>query len=182
MATLANAVENLKLNQTPIWWLYSGSTKVGQFTKSDNLQDSIDYLEQAVSLLPAGNYRLKSSDKEANHSGAVHFTFTKGSDSAPSTTTAMSTPNSTNAYGISDEKLKQLQEEIRFRLMVEGMVDDFKDFMKVWPEYKKKIDTLWADEDNDGTPDILGSLSKVSQAVEHGNKIKQSLSNAKLFG
>ncbi|WP_460640073.1 hypothetical protein [Larkinella harenae] len=83
---------------------------------------------------------------------------------------------STNEYGIPDHILKKVQEETRFKMLVEGMADDFRQFMKEWPEYKKKIDKIESylkDEDGDGTPDFMQVAKTASDTVNSVREVKK---------
>ena len=170
MDTVENAIQYLQLHETPYWWVKSGKTKIGEYVASEDMNTSIAHFRTASALWPAGTYTLECSYKEQNRSSSFSFPFTKGQQPA-ATAQAMGHAQgvSTNAYGISDQLLKQIQEEARFKMLVEGMADDFKDFMKEWPEYKKKIDKIDAflkDEDENGTPDILENVKKGTEMVK----------------
>ncbi|CCH52358.1 hypothetical protein BN8_01354 [Fibrisoma limi BUZ 3] len=185
MANLSNAIEHLRLNHTPYWWLFSGTTKVGQYTKSDNLDDSIAHLQNSVGLLPDGNYRLKSSDKENNHSGAVQISFNTSANAPAQPATAMQTALSTNAYGVPDHVLKTIQEETRRTLLFEQMSQQFGPMAEMVKDLVKrveKIEKYLADDDKDGIPNFLDTTKKVSDTVQAASEMKKVFSGGKLFG
>ena len=162
-------------NEAPFWWLSSGTSKMGQNIKEDDLNRSVTLLEKSVSLLPSGTYKLECSTNKNDRSGSFKFPFVKGGSVAASTT-AMSA-QSTNPYGIPDHILKQVQDETRFHLLVEGMAEKFNRFMEEWPAYKKKIDTLWSeDDDENGIPDILEKAKQVSDVVQTAKQMKSVFS------
>lgn len=182
MDTFNDAEQFIRDNEAPFWWLFSGNSKVGQNAKESDVNASIDLLRKAVNILPPGSYKLECTDKVTNRSGSFKFPFTKGSNGQ--TSTVMQPAQSLNPYGIDDFKLKHIQEETRFRLKVEQMIDKFDDFIEEWPAYKKKIDTMHEylkDENEDGLPDILESAKKVSQIAQAGVDIKKVFAGGDLF-
>ena len=179
MATINEAINHLKHNETPYWWLFSGSQKVGQYTKNDNLPDSINHLEQQVSMLPSGNYRIKSTDRESNHAGALNFNFTTANATNP-TGTSMQPATTNNVYGVPDAVYAKIQNEARQNLMMEQMHGGWSDFIKEWPEYKKKIDFCYkelSDDDDDGTPNFLEMGRKLKETTDMVGGLKSSFSN-----
>lgn len=175
MDTFEKAIESLQHNEAPFWWLTSGSNKIGQNIKEDDLNKSVELLRTAVGFVGPGSYKLEYSTKVTDRSGSFKFPFTKGS-SASSTPTTMNAI-CTNPYGIPDAVLKQVQDETRFKLIVEGMAEKFNKFMDEWPEYKKKIDTLW-DEDSDGNgiADVMEGAKKIADVAQTAKQMKSIFS------
>lgn len=170
MDTLQTAEQYIRHNQTPYWWVTSGSAKLAESVDTENIEDSIARFRESSVFWPDGNYRLECSQKKADRSGSFKLPFTKKGQSA-ATAQAMGSAQavSTNAYNIPDHIYKQVVEEARFKMLVEGMADDFKTFMREWPEYKKKIDKIDAflkDEDENGTPDIFENVKKGTEMVK----------------
>lgn len=175
MATVSNAIATLRLNNTPFWWLSNGSgKKVGQYLDSSDLDASISKLNEVYELLPDGTYTLKASDKEQNHSGANHFTFSKSSKGTQ-TSTMQPIVHSSNAYGIADHVLKQIQEETRRTLLFEQMSAQFGPMAELVKDLEKrleKVEKILADEDGDGSPDIFEMTRKATEVVKAGKEIK----------
>ncbi|GAB3754607.1 hypothetical protein [Spirosoma pomorum] len=185
MDTVQTAVEYIRHNRKPYWWVKSGSRKVGECTSTDNVEDSIHQFLTCVNFLPPGSYQLECSDKENNRSGSLNFPFTKAQSSGQSATPMPPAQPSTNVYGIPDAVYQKIQEETRQKLLVEQMHGQFMDFMQEWPEYKKKIDKcveLLKDEDDDGIPDLFESAKKVGDTIGAVSEVKKLVSNGKLFG
>lgn len=185
MATVQDAIASMRLNKTPIWWLFNGEKKVSHYTDSDNIDASVSYLESIVDYLAKGSFTLKATDKESNRSGANHFTFTVGSASAQPMQTTTVQPSS-NPYGISDLVYQQIQAEARQRIMTEQMHAFFMEFSKEWPGYKAKIDKMHEylldkDDDGNGISDFLESTKKASEIVKTGIEAKKMLSGD-IFG
>lgn len=184
-ATLENAIQLLRLKNTPVWWLTNGQLKMAEYTESDNVEDAVLHLQQAVGMLPPGNYKLKYSDKASNHSGAFHYSFSTVQGNQTANLMQPQQP-STNAYGIADHVLKQIQEEAKRTFMFEQMYNDF-------PNIKKRLDELGAniekiekylkeDLDGDGTPDIMQSAKKLGEVAETVGSVKKIFSGSSLFG
>ena len=186
MDTVETAVDYLRHNQTPFWWVFSGSSKIAESTNTDNLDDSITRFRDAARFWPAGSYKLECSDKASNRSGSFKFPFTKGQ------TTATQLPmqpaqQSNNVYGIPDAVLSKIVDETRQKILVEQMHADFVGFFKEWPEYKKKIDKMYdhlldKDSDGDGTPDLMETARKGSEIVKNVADVKKVFEGGSIFG
>ncbi|MVM34870.1 hypothetical protein GO755_32880 [Spirosoma sp. HMF4905] len=170
MDTLENAIAFLRHNDTPFWWLFSGNSKVGMNVKEEDINASIDLLRKSVEFLPNGSYKLECSANKNDRSGSFKFPFTKGQIST--TRAATMSTNSMNPGGLSDEHLRRIRDEERFKLKVENLVDKMERFFEEWPDYKKKIDRLLTDDDDDGIPDILEMTRKVTDVAKAGKEMK----------
>ncbi|SFD67533.1 hypothetical protein [Spirosoma endophyticum] len=181
MDTVEQAIQSLQLNESPYWWLYQGNGKVAQNIKETDMQASVQALRNALALLPPGSYKLEHSQKTNDRSGSFKFPFMKGT-----TVQALMQPaqpvSTNNPYNIPDDKYKQLESEIRHKLSVERVLAKVEVFLDEWPDYKKKIDTLWnEDQDGDGIPDIMDTVKKAGEAVTAVGQVKNAFKGASLF-
>lgn len=185
MATVANAISSLELNETPYWWLYSGTTKVGQSINTDNMADSIARFRQIVELQPHGNYKVTGAKNPNDNRGgtSINFTITKDApaNAMQSTTAAMST----NAYGIPDHQLRTIQEEARRTLLFEQMQQQFGPMADMVKDLLRRVEKmekyLKEDEDGDGTPDWMQTVKTATDAAKSVGEIK-SVFEGGLFG
>ena len=181
MDTVEQAIQSLQLNESPYWWLYQGNGKVAQNIKESDMQASVQALRNALALLPSGSYKLEHSQKTNDRSGSFKFPFMKGTSVQAAMQPTQSIGN--NPYNISDAAYLQLQNEIRAKVLAEQLhakMDTF--FSDVWPEYKKKIDTLWnEDQDGDGMPDILETVKKAGDAMSAVGEVTKTFKGKSLF-
>ena len=185
MLTETTVLEQLQTDQTPFWYLYeSGGTKA--FRVSGDTADidvSVQRLTDTLAQLAPGTYRLKAAESPNKHNGAKWHDLTIGARNAKPNSGRMT--GSTNAYGIPDNVLKQIQEETRQKFMFEDMYAEFKQFRAEWPEYKKKVDKmekyLSEDLDGDGIPDFAQTVSSVAKSVEGINTVKKVFTGSSLY-
>lgn len=187
MATVANAIQSLELNDTPYWWLFNGSSKVGQNISSADMADSLTRFRQIVELQPPGNYKLTGAKNPNDNRGGTSINFTISKD-APANAMQNAAPVvSTNAYNIPDHVYQQIVQKAQQDFMFQQMYNEFQAFMKDWPEFKKriekieKIEAYLKDEDQDGTPDILQMAKQATDTVKSVSEIK-SVFEGGLFG
>jgi hypothetical protein len=183
MDTVEQAVDYLRHNQTPYWWVKSGNSKIADNTDESELNQSVEQFRKAVQFLPPGAYKMECSRNPKDRSGSYFFPFTKGQLNAQTTNSMQAAP-STNVYGISDAVVLKIQEETRQRILLEQMHGDFMAFIKDWPDYRKKIDALhnyMKDDDDDGTPDFLEMTKKASDTVQAATEIKKVFSGGSGF-
>lgn len=183
MDTVETAIEYLRHNQTAYWWVFSGNSKIAECTNTDNVEDSISRFREASRFWPSGSYKLECSDKAANRSGSFKFPFSKG-QGQPTSQSPTPMAQSNNAYGIPDHVLLQIQNETRRTLLFEQMHDKFGpmvDLVKDLEKRVEKLEKILADEDEDGTPDILEMTRKGAELAKAGSEIKRVFEGGKLF-
>lgn len=183
MDTLEQAIDYLRFNKTPYWWIKSGNSKLADNTDEGDMNASIDQFRAASAFWPGGVYKMEASRNPKDRTSGYQYTFTVGKTAQ--TTTAIQ-PMSNNAYGISDHVLKQIQEDARRTLLFEQMADKFgpmTELVKDLDSRVKKIETyLKEDIDGDGTPDFMESISKIGDVAKAGNEMKKVFQGGTLFG
>lgn len=186
MDTIDNAVEYIRHNKTPFWWIKSGDKKTADNTTEEDLNTSVELFIKAVSFLPPGLYKLEVSRNTKDRSGSYHINFTKGQSTATQMQNQTIIP-STNPFGISDITYQKIQDETRRNFMFEQMYNEFTQFMKEWPDLKKKIERIekiedfLKDQDGDGTPDFLEMTKKGGEIMKNVQEVKKVIEGGSLF-
>ncbi|GAB3970834.1 hypothetical protein GCM10028806_19580 [Spirosoma terrae] len=183
MDTVEQAIEYLRHNNTPYWWIKSGNNKIGDNTDESDINSSIEQFRKTVQFLPAGSYKMECSRNPKDRSGSYLFPFTKGQTSQQ-TNHSMQSVNSTNAYGVADHVYKQIVEEARKTMMFEQMYDKFGPLVDLVKDLEKrvlKLEKMFADEDEDGMPDFLQVAQKASDTVQAASEIKKVFSGGNGF-
>lgn len=181
MDTTENAVSYLNLHKTPHWTLFSGSTKVGESDGSDNLEDSITRFRETMQLLPSGSYKLLCAKNPKDNRGGLTCTFSKGQTSSASPANPMQAAPSSNIFGVPDATYAHLQAQFEQAFIMKQMYQWFQEFSKEWPEYKKKIDILYEDEDGDGTPDFMQMAKTASDTMNSVKEVSKAFEGGKAF-
>lgn len=174
MDTLEQAIEYLRFNNTPFWWVKSGNSKIADNTDESDINASVNLFRQSAAFWPNGNYKLEMSRNPKDRSGSYQYQFTKGA-TANQPGNTMQPVNSTNAYGIADHVLKQIQEEAKRTLLFEQMADKFGPMVELVKDLDTrltKVEKFLKDEDHDGTPDFLESIKKVGDVAKAGKEFK----------
>ena len=184
MDTVEQAIDYLRHNNTPYWWVKSGNSKIADNTDEADINASVELFRKSAVFFPAGSYKLECSRNPKDRSGSYLFPFTKGTNAQPAN--SMQPVQSTNAYGVSDVVLKQIQEETRRTLLFEQMADKFGPAMELLKDLDtrlKKVEKfLSEDEDEDGIPDFAEMTKKASDTVQAAHSIKKVFEGGKLFG
>ncbi|GAB4043122.1 hypothetical protein [Spirosoma litoris] len=178
MDTTQDAINYLRHYKTPYWRIMNGSAKVGEYSANDNLEQSVQDFQTALTFLPAGAYKLKAADKPDKYNGAFETTFTKGQSSPAMQQNSYQIP-STNAYGIPDHVKREIEANAYKEFMLQQLSKDVKElFDKV-----AKIESyLKEDADGDGTPDIFQTAKNAAETVQKVGEIKKVFSGSSVFG
>lgn len=110
MDTTQDAIEYIRHYKAPFWRIMNGTAKCGEHT-TDNLEQSIADFQTALRFLPAGNYKLKVSDKADKYNGGLETSFVKGTTGTPTQTAPTMQGISTNAYGIPDHIKREIEQQ-----------------------------------------------------------------------
>lgn len=185
MATVANAIQSLELNETPYWWLYSGATKVGQSINTNDMAESIARFRQIVELQPHGNYKVTGAKNPNDNRGGTSINFNIAKDAPASATQSTPAVISTNAYNIPDHVLQKIQEETKRTLLFEQMHQQFGPMAEMVKDLMKRVEKiekfLKDDDDGDGTPNFLEMAKTATDTVKSVGEIK-SVFEGGLFG
>ena len=177
MATIDNAVRFLEQNDTPYWTIHSGSSKVGQSSGTDNLQDSISRFRECMELQSPGNYKLVCAKNPNDNRGGLTFNFSKGQTSHTQTNSMQSAPT-TNAYGVSDLVYKQIVEETRRTLLFEQMADKFGPLVDLVKDMEKRLNKLEKDFYEELTPATTEVVFTKEYATQQLHRLFNALADA----